>query len=311
MNTPAQLQNIALWTNSPIHVDLLRLDLIHPVVSGNKWYKLRYYIQDALQQNATTLASFGGPYSNHIVALAYAAQTYGLKSIGFIRSNEGEPLTPSLMDAIGYGMELVYLGRTFFQEKKAQILQKADSFQKNELTHSKVYYINEGGYGSIGAKGASTIIEEGMDRRLKEYDYIVCAVGTGTMIAGIINATESNQKMIGIPVLKNEGSLMNEIEELLLPEKKTTSTSENKKYTLLTNYHQGGYAKTSTHQIDFMNRFWHATKIPTDIVYTGKLLFAIDDLIKNNYFPLNSKILVIHSGGLQGNRSVAKGILDF
>ena len=311
MITPVQIQNIAPWTHSGIQVDLLRLDLIHPVVSGNKWYKLRYYIEEALQQNATTLASFGGPYSNHIVALAYAAKMYGLKSIGYIRSNEGEPLTPSLMDAIGYGMEMVFVGRTLFQEKKKQILQKADLIRDNDLTHSEVYYINEGGYGSIGAKGASTIIEESLDRTVKEYDYIACAVGTGTMIAGIINATETSQKIIGIPVLKNEGSLMNEIEELLLSEMKTNSTSENKKYTLLTNYHQGGYAKTSTDQIDFMNRFWLATKIPTDIVYTGKLLFAIDDLIKNNYFPLNSKILVIHSVGLQGNRSVAKGILQF
>jgi len=311
LNTPAQIQNIAAWTNTSIHVDLLRLDLIHPVISGNKWYKLRYYIEEALQQNTPTIASFGGPYSNHIVALAYTAKMHGIKSIGYIRSNEGEPLTPSMSDALSYGMELIYLGRTFFQEKKEQILQKANSSKENDNAISNVYFINEGGYGQLGAKGASTILHGDLDQTLNDYDFIACAVGTGTMMAGIINGAKSTQKIIGIPVLKNEGSLLHEIEELLLPEKKIRTISENKNYTLFPNYHQGGYAKTTTEQINFMNQFWECTKTPTDIVYTGKLLFAIDDLIKNNYFPLNSKLLVIHSGGLQGNRSLNKGVLSF
>jgi 1-aminocyclopropane-1-carboxylate deaminase len=134
-------------------VDLLRLDVLHPIVSGNKFYKLRYYIELALAKGVSTVASFGGPYSNHLVALAYTAKEAGLKSIGYIRTNEDEPMTPSLKEAKTYGMELVYLGRTDFQSKKASIIETS-------ATKSDTYLIDEGGYGVIGAKGAATILNE-------------------------------------------------------------------------------------------------------------------------------------------------------
>ena len=274
-------------------VDLLRLDIIHPIISGNKFYKLRYYIELALVKGVSTVASFGGPYSNHIVALAYTAKEAGLKSIGYIRSNEDEPITPSLKEAKAYGMELVYLGRTDFQIKKAAILQSSAS-------NTDCYLIDEGGYGIIGAKGAATILTE-IDTA--HYDTIICAVGTGTMLAGIVNAADPHQKIIGIPVLKNEASIDAEINALL--------EDKNRPYTLLHQFHQGGYAKTNPMMLDFMNRIWDAEKIPTDIVYTSKLLFGVAQLIKENYFEKNTSILVIHSGGLQGNRSLPDGTLKF
>jgi 1-aminocyclopropane-1-carboxylate deaminase len=126
-------------------VDLLRLDSLHPIVSGNKFYKLRFYIATAIENGVATVASFGGPYSNHIVALAFTAKEAGLKSIGYIRTNADEPITPSLAEAKNYGMELVYLGRSDFQSKKASIL-------KLSATKSDTYLIDEGGYGTIGAK---------------------------------------------------------------------------------------------------------------------------------------------------------------
>ena len=187
-------------------VDLLRLDTLHPIVSGNKFYKLRFYIAAAIQNGCSTVVSFGGPYSNHIVALAFTAREAKLKSIGYIRTNADEPMTPSLAEAKAYGMELVYLGRTDFQTKKASILELS-------ATKSDTYFIDEGGYGAIGAKGAATILSE---NNTAHYDYIICAVGTGTMLAGCINAASPNQKIIGIPVLKNEGSIENEINALLL-----------------------------------------------------------------------------------------------
>jgi 1-aminocyclopropane-1-carboxylate deaminase len=263
------------------------------------------------------VASFGGPYSNHIVALAYTAKEAGLKSIGYIRTNEDEPTTPSLAEAKNYGMELVYLGRSDFQSKKASIL-------KLSATKSDIYFIDEGGYGTIGAKGAATIFTE---NDTAHYDYIVCAVGTGTMLAGCINAAGPNQKIIGIPVLKNEGSIENEINALLLDKndlnndpindsnydyKNNPNNYKNSKpYTLLHQFHQGGYAKTNPTMIDFMNRLWDTEKIPTDIVYTSKLLFGVEQLIKENYFEKATSILVIHSGGLQGNRSLPVGTLKF
>jgi len=275
-------------------VDLLRLDLLHPIVSGNKFYKLRYYIEIALEKEVSTVASFGGAFSNHIVALAFTAKEAGLKSIGYIRTNEDEAITPSLKEAKAYGMELVYLGRTDFQSKKASILQLSEM-------NTDCYFIDEGGYGAIGAKGAATILTE---NDTAHYDYIVCAVGTGTMLAGIINAANPHQKIIGIPVLKNEGSIENEINALLL-DKNSNS------YTLLHQFHQGGYAKTNPTMIDFMNKLWDAEKIPTDIVYTSKLLFGVEQLIKENFFDKDASVLVIHSGGLQGNRSLREGTLKF
>ena len=274
-------------------VDLLRLDLLHPIVSGNKFYKLRYYIEFALAKEVSTVASFGGPYSNHIVALAYTAKEAGLKSIGYIRTNTDEPMTPSLKEAKAYGMELVYLGRTDFQSKKAAILQSSEM-------NTDCYLIDEGGYGTIGAKGAATILTT---QDTSHYDVIICAVGTGTMLAGIIHAADAHQKIIGIPVLKNEGSIESEINFLL--------EDKNRPYTLLHQFHQGGYAKTNPMMLDFMNRLWDAEKIPTDIVYTSKLLFGVEQLIKNNYFEKDASILVIHSGGLQGNRSLPEGTLKF
>ena len=274
-------------------VDLLRLDLLHPIVSGNKFYKLRHYIEFALAKGVSTVASFGGPYSNHIVALAYTAKEAGLKSIGYIRTNADEPMTPSLKEAKAYGMELVYSGRTDFQSKKEAILQSSEA-------NTDCYFIDEGGYGIVGAKGAATILTE---NNTTQYDYIICAVGTGTMLAGIINAADPRQKIIGIPVLKNEGSIESEINALL--------EDKNRRYTLLHQFHQGGYAKTNPMMLDFMNRLWDAEKIPTDIVYTSKLLFGVGQLIKENYFEKNATILVIHSGGLQGNRSLPEGSLKF
>ena len=293
MHIKPYIQSILSFSPSQ-KVDLLRLDLLHPIVSGNKFYKLRFYIKAAIENGVSKVASFGGPYSNHIVALAFTAKEAGLKSIGYIRTNADEPTTPSLAEAKHYGMELVYLGRTDFQSKKASILETSDA-------KSDTYFIDEGGYGSIGAKGAATIFTE---NDTAHYDYIICAVGTGTMLAGCINAASPNQKIIGIPVLKNEGSIESEINGLLLDK-------NNQPYTLLHQFHQGGYAKTNPTMIDFMNRLWDTEKIPTDIVYTSKLLFGVEQLIQENYFEKEASILVVHSGGLQGNRSLPLGSLKF
>ncbi len=301
MHIKPPIQSILSFSPSQ-KVDLLRLDLLHPIVSGNKYYKLRFYIAEAKDIGASTVASFGGPYSNHIVALAYTAKEAGLNSIGYIRTNEDEPMTPSLAEAKHYGMELVYLGRTDFQSKKASILETYDA-------KFDTYFINEGGYGTIGAKGAATILTE---QDTTNYDYIVCAVGTGTMFAGCINAASPKQKMIGITVLKNEGSIETEINALLLDKNDPNKDKQNcKSYSLLHQFHQGGYAKTNPIMIDFMNKLWDTEKIPTDIVYTSKLLFGIKELINENYFEKDTSILVIHSGGLQGNRSLQDGILKF
>lgn len=286
---PITIDPITSLSSSVVESSILRLDKLHPIVSGNKWFKLRYYIEDAIANKATTIASFGGPYSNHLVALAFAAKENNLKSIGYVRATKEDAITPSLQEALAYGMQLEFIGRTNFQEIKNDLLKN-----NNKLP---IYYIDEGGYGALGAKGAATIL----NAHCKDYTTIIAAVGTGTMLAGLINAAEAHQDIIGIPVLKNEASIETEIKNLL--------KDSSKPFTLLHNFHQGGYAKTNPALIAFMNQLWETEKIPSDIVYTGKLLLAVDSLLKENYFKEGSKILVIHSGGLQGNRSLPLGTL--
>ena len=285
---------ITSFSSSNIESSILRLDKLHPIVSGNKWFKLRYYIEEAISQSCSTIASFGGPYSNHLVALAYAAKENNVKSIGYVRATKEDAITPSLKEALAYGMQLEFIGRTNFQEVKNELLKIA---QHRSIDNDSTYFIDEGGYGAIGAKGAATILNE----NCKEYTTIIAAVGSGTMLAGLINAAEAHQDIIGIPVLKNEASIETEIKNLL--------KDSSKPFTLIHNFHQGGYAKTNPALFTFMNQLWTSEKIPTDIVYTGKLLLAIDSLLKDNYFKAGSKILVIHSGGLQGNRSLPLGTL--
>jgi len=282
------------FSSSNWQASILRLDKLHPVVSGNKWFKLRYYIDEAISQSCSTLASFGGPYSNHLVALAYAANENNVKSIGYVRATKEDAITPSLLEAQTFGMQLEFVGRTHFQEIKNELL-KAN--QQTNIDKGSIYFIDEGGYGELGAKGASTIL----NTHCKDYTTIIAAVGTGTMLAGLIQAAAPHQNVIGIPILKNEASIEAEIKNLL--------KDSTKPFTLVHGFHQGGYAKTNPELIAFMNQLWATEKIPTDIVYTGKLLLVVDSLLKENYFKAGSKILVIHSGGLQGNRSLPAGTL--
>ena len=292
MNENINIQAVPSFCLKGIQLAVLRLDELHPIVSGNKWFKLKYYLQQAQEENADTIASFGGPYSNHLVALAFAAKKYNIQSVGYVRSNEDEPITPTLQEAKQYGMHLKFLGRNNFQEFKKELI------QNNQAKHT--YLVDEGGYGTVGAQGAATILS---NEKTNSYNHIICAVGTGTMMAGLIDAAKPHQHVIGIPVLKNEATIRDEIKQLI-PTNKTP-------FTLLHDFHLGGYAKTNQEQFDFMNLLWATEKIPTDMVYTSKLFMAVKSLIANNYFSPTAQILMIHSGGLQGNRSLPAGTLLF
>ena len=288
----AKTQTLQLGFDQKVQIDLLRLDLIHPVISGNKWYKLRYYLEDAIDKGFTEIASFGGAYSNHIVATACASQERNIKSVGFIRGEQTNPLSHTLQAAISYGMQLEFINRTQYQNKQIIIEQNADQTR---------YWIPEGGYGILGTKGATSILDE-VD--LRKYTHIVAAVGSGTMIAGILNGSMSHQTVIGISSQKNNFSLDNEVLQLTAPENQYRLKMNH-------NYHFGGFAKHPSDLLDFMVEFWNKEMIPTDIVYTGKLLFAITDLLQKQYFKQGDKVLVIHSGGLQGNLSLPENSLPF
>lgn len=267
-----------------IQINVLRLDRIHNVVSGNKWFKLKYYLQQAAENGFKEVATFGGAYSNHILATAYACNKQSLKCIGFIRGEEPKHYSQTLLDAKKLNMRLEFLSRDVYKHKQAII-----------NANPSLFFIPEGGYGAAGAKGAAEILH--LVPQLSIYNYIVCAVGTGTMLAGVANASMPHQQCIGISVMKNNYNLQNDVLLLINNEVKARAK-------VLHDFHFGGYAKHTNELINFMNKLYSLHNLPLDFVYTAKALYAVYHLAEEKYFPDNSNILFIHSGGLQGNRSL-------
>jgi 1-aminocyclopropane-1-carboxylate deaminase len=276
-----------------IKAGVLRLDKLHPVISGNKWYKLKEYLKEARKQEKTTIVTFGGAYSNHIVATAAACSQSGFNSIGIIRGERSKILSNTLQDAIDYGMHLIFVSREEYK-KKSVPAELYTTYSPDQL-----YFVNEGGYGHLGMLGAASIIKE---TDTTDYTHFIAAVGTGTTLAGILKASLPQQMVIGISVMKNNFSLSSAVEQLV---------PNRNNFQILHDYHFGGYAKLSSELLDFMNQWFKRTGIPSDFVYTGKLFFAFDQLISLNFFTPHANVLIIHSGGLQGNRSLPEGSLIY
>lgn len=273
----------------------MRLDLIDPVISGNKPFKLSEYIRSAKNAGHQGLATFGGAWSNHIHATAQAARRSGLKCIGIIRGERPDILSPTLSDAEAAGMELRFISRNDYR-----VLRTTSQPIENVFPGCTV--IPEGGAGEPGMRGAAGI----MDLIPSDaYDWIICACGTGTTLAGLISAAKPGQQFLGISVLKGHTGLKNDINNLL------KYHTENIHFDIIDRFNGGGYARFDDGLIYFMNDFHQRTGIPTDIVYTGKLMRAIDTLMSEGFFKPDARILAIHSGGLQGNRSLSSGRLHF
>ena len=283
----------ASFISNQLNVEMLRLDLLHPIVSGNKFFKLKYYLKETSEKKHTGIVTFGGYHSNHLVAAAFACKEARVKSIGIIRGEKPHSFSNCIKDCIEYGMEIKFLSRDNF-----------DSLQATEIEKQFPNYtiIPQGGYGKLGSKGASEILS---NQNTLNYDYILASCGTGTMAAGLINASHQTQKMLFFSALKNNFSILDEINELL------ENPTEKKNFQVLFNYDFGGYAKKNKLVLDTMNLFYEIHKIPTDFVYTGKMITAFYDLLNLNYFPKKSRILLIHSGGIQGNRSLKSNELIF
>jgi len=280
--------HVSFISNETVSAYVLRLDQIHPVISGNKWFKLRFHLQKAREGHFKTIVTFGGAFSNHIVATAAACRSYGFNSIGIIRGEAPKEYSHTLKAAASYGMQLIFISREAYKNK---IIPEAI----NEQEH---YIIPEGGYSRTGADGAATI-----PYNKSMFDTVCCAVGTGTMMAGLINGKSSNTEILGISVLKNNTGIETDIRNLLVNPNDTINIDHR--------FHFGGYAKHKPELIAFMNTLYSQTGIPTDFVYTAKLFYGVQQLIKENYFLKGSRILIIHSGGLQGNFSLRKGTLIF
>ncbi|MFM1858438.1 MAG: hypothetical protein RLZ05_1498 [Bacteroidota bacterium] len=270
--------------------EVLRLDKVHPVISGNKWFKLQFYLQEAVQSNKKHILTYGGPWSNHLVATAAACKELGLQCTGVVRGESPKQFTPTLQEAASRGMKLEFISRAEYSIQKI----------KYSSTQSDQFIIPEGGYGKLGVMGAATIYSL---LKGNSYTHILCAVGTGTMLAGLLSMAPKSCQCVGIPILNGAKALEEAIQL------QTASDKENWK--LETGFEWGGYAKHPPQLIEFMNSFFNKTNIPTDIVYTGKLFYAFTQLVEKNYFEKNSRILLIHSGGLQGNRSLSASQLEF
>ena len=279
-----------------IQLHILRLDQIHPTVSGNKWFKLQYYIRDAAHKGFQSLLTFGGAYSNHIAATAYAAKEHGFRSVGIIRGEEPRQWSHTLQEATAHGMQLVFLSGNEYNTVK-----RNTSSEKFGKQFGKVYIIPEGGYGPLGTQGAAEILRT---TDVENYTHIVSAIGTGTTVAGILLAIRSHQQVIGISSMKNNLGLKDEIQCL-------TDKPLPARFYLTHDYHFGGFAKYTPELITFMNTFYHTSNVPLDFVYTAKMMYGIFDLAEKNFFSPHSRILAIHSGGLQGNRSLSPGVLVF
>lgn len=275
-------QQISL-ANKAVELYLKREDKIHPFVSGNKYRKLKYNLLEAKKNGFDTLLTFGGAFSNHIAAVASAGNALGFKTIGIVRGEELENKVSensTLNFAKHNGMQFKFVSRELYRNKTSE------SFL-NDLKeiYGDFYLIPEGGTNKLAVKGC----EEILTVEDKTFDYICCAVGTGGTISGLINCSKPSQQVLGFPALKGD-FLKEDISKF------ATQTN----WELITDYHFGGYAKINKELVAFINQFKIENEVSLDPVYTGKMLFGIIDLINKNYFPKGSKILAIHTGGLQG-----------
>lgn len=273
--------NVQLW--------LKRDDLIHPIISGNKWRKLKYNLDKALSLGKDTLISMGGAYSNHLHALAYVGKQLNLKTIGLIRGEQPTALSPTLQDASNWGMELRFVSRTEYRS-----LRNYKHWQDLPGLKAHEYWLPEGGANPLALKGVAEIVEE-IDIA---YDTLCVACGTGTTLAGLIANAPKQVSVLGFAALKNARFLEDEVKSLLI---KTTNIHCHH-WDISYEYHFGGFAKINSTLMSFIIDFEEKTSIQLESVYTAKLLYGIYDLIGKSYFKPGQRIIALHTGGLQGNR---------
>lgn len=265
-----------------LQLSIKRDDLIHEHISGNKWRKLKYNLAEAQKQQHEVVLTFGGAFSNHVVATAVCASLNGLKSIGVIRGEEAYASNPTLSLAKEYGMQLHFVSREDYRLKG-----QADYLELLSQKFGRCYIVPEGGANELGRKGCREVVDS-LDGT---FDYVTVAIGTGTTFLGMLDAsTDDGMKILGFPVIKN----FNELDGYL------SEQYDLEDYRLFKEYHFGGYAKFKTELITFINEFRGKTGIALDPIYTGKMMYGLFDLISSGYFPAGSKILSIHTGGLQG-----------
>jgi 1-aminocyclopropane-1-carboxylate deaminase len=268
-----------------IELWIKRDDRLHPIISGNKWRKLKYILDDALSSGARTLISMGGAHSNHLHALAYAGRRVGLKTIGYIRGERTESLTPTLEDCQNWGMELRFVSRTDYR----RLRQYREPYDLPDIKSGQ-YWLPEGGAQPLTLKGVAELVAE-IDI---PFDMLCLPCGTGATLAGCIAALNGTKDVIGFAALKNADFLTRDVESLL--SKPYTNWRINQ------HYHCGGFAKTTHELIEFIRTFELTQQTPLEPVYTGKMFYGLYDMITKGCFEPGQRIIAVHTGGLQGRR---------
>ena len=277
--------DIELW--------IKREDLLHPIISGNKWRKLKYILDHALKQGSTRIITMGGAYSNHLHALAFVGQALDLKTTGIVRGERPVKLNPTLKDIIDWGMDLHFVSRSAFTD-----LRKHKHWNSSPTQQFQGYWIPEGGCNRKALAGIGEMVQE---VRLP-FDYITVPCGTGTTLAGIARALPPDRTALGFAVLKRAGFLNQEVQDLMQTDDPTHEFKQPPPEILL-DYHFGGFAKSTPELLDFMCGFTSRTGIALDPIYTGKMMYGLYDLIRTQKFVKGSRIVAVHTGGLQGARS--------
>jgi len=277
--------DVPLCAHKAIELWLKRDDLLHPVISGNKWRKLKFSLDHALYSGADTIISMGGVYSNHLHALAYTCKALGLKTIAYIRGEAPAVLTPTLVDLTAWGMELRFISRTEYR----QLRQYKGYLDLPGIT-SQQYWLPEGGAQTLALLGVAELVAE-ID---VAYDYLCVPCGTGATLAGLIAATPNHVSLLGFAALKNAGFLNTDVSSLLAQDKSN--------WQINLDYHFGGFASTTPKLLSFISAFETQTGIALEPVYTGKMMYALYDLISKTYFSAGQRIIAVHTGGLQGDR---------
>lgn len=268
-----------------IQLDMLRLDSIHPTISGNKWYKLWFNIQEAQRQQKKKLISWGGAFSNHLHALAYAGHLFSIPTIGIVRGEQ--VMNQTLQDCIRWGMELMFIDRATYRNKNSTAY-----IQAIEEKHPDAYLIPEGGHNALGIAGCKFILNE---TQWANYDICAVPIGTGTTFCGLVQSSGGVSNIWGFPVFKQSEYIQQEIAEACLGYSN---------WLIQHGFHEGGFGKTSVALMQFIQQFDTKQCVLLDRVYTAKMMKGIFECIETQIIKPGSKILAIHTGGLQGNRSV-------
>lgn len=317
MQLPSPVVPLSLNWDNPNQCQLWikRDDMIHAIISGNKWRKLSHQLLAILKQKNPSevhhIVSFGGMHSNHLHALAYVAKQLGIHFTAIVRGHATAPKTATLNDMLAWGCEVVFVDRVTYKRRD-----QADYLEQLAVKYPNAYFIPEGGSHVSAIAGVVDLVKEltlldcnadeavqsGLSGNFQtgfDPDFIICPVGSGGTLAGLI-ASQTSARCVGVSVLKDEGYLEDEVKKLLAAY--PLKQEYHSQWHILHQYHHGGYGKRNTELLAFCQDFQQQTDIEIEATYSGKLMYAVKQELAKGAFPVNSHILLLHTGGLQGNR---------